>query len=201
MTMNLAASMNGLDYAIIAVIGLGTIYGLARGALRMLTSLLSLIGGLYAASLYHSEAASLANQQLGVGSATGRIIGYIAVFVLVFLAIEVLGNMIIRLIQLVRMGWIDRLIGGVTGAAVATVALGFTIMAMMVLLPARAEILKDSRLAPDLLAWNDALLERIPPELKAQFEARRAEFVRLWQAQAQMRRELSPEPSPSPRAN
>ncbi|HVB81682.1 MAG TPA: CvpA family protein [Candidatus Binataceae bacterium] len=194
-----AASMNGLDYAIIAVIGLGTIYGLSRGALRMVTSLLSLIGALYAASLYHSAAASFANREFGAGSATARIIGYIAVFVLVFLAIELAGNIVIRLVHAVQMGWIDRLIGGLSGAAVAAIALGFVIMAMMLLLPARAEILKDSILAPQLLAWDNALLDRVPPELKAQYEARRAEFVKLWQAQARMRRELSPAPSPSPR--
>jgi membrane protein required for colicin V production len=196
--MNAAASMNGLDYAIITVIGLGAIYGFSRGALRMLTSLLSLLGGLYAASLYHGAAASLANREFGAGSATARIIGYIAVFVLVFLAIELAGNILIRLIQLVRMGWIDRLIGGATGAALGAIALGFAIMAMMVLLPARAEILKESRLAPDLLAWNSTLLACIPPELKAQYEARRIDFMTLWQAQARIRNELSPEPSPSP---
>ncbi len=199
--MNAAATMNGLDYAIITVIGLGSIYGLSRGALRMVTSLLSLVGGLYAASLYHGAAASLANRELGTDSATARILSYIAVFVLVFLAIEMAGNIVIRLIRLARMGWIDRLIGGVTGAAVAAIALGFAIMALMVLLPARAEILKDSLLTPDLLAWDNSLLACIPPELKAQYESRRAEFLTLWQAQAQMRRELSPEPSPSPRAN
>jgi membrane protein required for colicin V production len=196
--LNVTANLNGLDYAIIAVIGLGTIYGFSRGALRMVTSLLSLIGGLYAASLYHGAAANLASREFGAGAATARIIGYVAVFVLVFLAIEIAGNIVIRLIQLVRMGWIDRLIGGAAGAALAAIALGFAIMAMMMLLPARAEILKNSLLAPELLTWDNALLNCIPPELKAQYESRRADFLTLWQAQARMRRELSPEPSPSP---
>ena len=137
----MTANLNGLDYAIITVIGLGTkIYGFSRGALRMVTSLLSLVGGLYAASLYHGAAANLAGREFGAGAATARILGYVAVFVLVFLAIEIAGNIVIRLVQLVRMGWIDRLIGGAAGAALAAIALGFTIMAMMVLLPARAEI-------------------------------------------------------------
>jgi len=193
-----AANLNGLDYTIIAVIGLGVIYGFSRGALRMVTSLLSLIGGLYAASLYHGAAADIAGREFGAGTATARIIGYVAVFVLVFIAIEIVGNMVIRLVQLVRMGWIDRLIGGAAGAALATIALGFVIMAMMVLLPPRAEILKNSQLAPELLNWDNRLLDRIPPELKEQYESRRADFMALWRAQERMRSELSPEPSPSP---
>lgn len=197
----MAANLNGLDYTIIAVIGLGAIYGFSRGALRMVTSLLSLIGGLYAASLYHGAAADFAGREFGAGAATARIIGYVAVFVLVFLAIEIVGNMTIRLVQLVRMGWIDRLIGGAAGAALATIALGFAIMAMMVLLPARAEILKNSQLAPELLTWDNRLLDCIPPELKAQYESRRADFMALWEAQARMRSELSLEPSPSPTSN
>ncbi|HTW88933.1 MAG TPA: CvpA family protein [Candidatus Binataceae bacterium] len=194
----MAANLNGLDYTIIAVIGLGVIYGFSRGALRMVTSLLSLIGGLYAASLYHGAAADIAGREFGAGTATARIIGYVAVFVLVFIAIEIVGNMVIRLVQLVRMGWIDRLIGGAAGAALATIALGFVIMAMMVLLPPRAEILKNSQLAPELLNWDNRLLDRIPPELKEQYESRRADFMALWRAQERMRSELSPEPSPSP---
>lgn len=194
----MTANLNGLDYAIITVIGLGTIYGFSRGALRMVTSLLSLVGGLYAASLYHGAAANLAGREFGAGAATARILGYVAVFVLVFLAIEIAGNIVIRLVQLVRMAWIDRLIGGAAGAALAAIALGFAIMALMVLLPARAEILKNSVLTPELLTWDNALLNCIPPELKAQYESRRAEFMTLWQAQARMRSELSPEPSPSP---
>jgi len=196
--VNAAASMNGLDYAIITVIGLGAIYGLSRGALRMITSLLSLVGGLYAASLYHQAAANVAGREFGANSTTAHILGYVAVFVLVFLAIEIVGHAVIRLIQLVRMGWIDRLIGGATGAAVAGIVLGFAIMAMMVLLPARAEILKDSTLAPDLLAWDNALLECIPPELKAQYQTRRDEFLALWQARERIGRELAPTPTPSP---
>jgi membrane protein required for colicin V production len=190
--------MNGLDYATIMVIGLGAIYGLSRGALRMITSLLSLVGGLYAASLYHEAAARVAGREFGAESTTAHILGYVAVFVLVFLAIEIIGNAVIRIVQLVRMGWIDRLIGGAAGAAIAGITLGFAIMAMMVLLPARAEIIKDSTLAPDLLAWDNALIDCIPPELKTQYEKRRNEFLALWQARERIGRALSPAPTPSP---
>lgn len=196
--MNPTASLNGLDYAIITIVGLGAIYGFSRGALRMITSLLSLVGGLYAASLYHEAASRVAGRELGADSTTARILGYIAVFVLVFLAIEIAGNLVIRIVQLVRMGWIDRLIGGAAGAAIAGIALGFAIMAMMMLLPARAEILRESTLAPDLLAWDNALIDCIPPELKARYEARRDDFLALWKAQARIGRELAPAPTPSP---
>lgn len=194
--MNELGILNGLDYAIIAGLGLGAIYGLSRGALRMITSLLSLVGALYAASIYHGAATSLVNRQLGVNSTTGTILGYVAAFVLVFIAIELAGSFVIRMVRLVKMGWIDRLIGAATGAAVAGIILGFTIVAMMLILPARAEILKKSVLAPDLIAYNQTLLAFVPPELKAKYQTRSAQFLALWKQQASLRRELRPEVSP-----
>jgi membrane protein required for colicin V production len=194
--MNELGILNGLDYAIIAGLGLGAIYGLSRGALRMITSLLSLVGALYAASVYHGAATSLVNRQLGVNSTTGTILGYVAAFVLVFIAIELAGSFVIRMIRLVNMGWIDRLVGAATGAAVAGIILGITIVAMMLILPARAEILKKSVLAPDLLAYNQTLLAFVPPELKSKYQTRSAQFLALWKQQASLRRELRPEVSP-----
>ncbi|MBF6569431.1 MAG: CvpA family protein [Candidatus Binataceae bacterium] len=193
--MNGIGILNGLDYAIIAGLGLGAIYGLSRGGLRMITSLLSLMGALYAASVYHEAASKLVNRQLGVNSTTGRILGYVAAFVMVFIAIELTGSFVIRMVRLVNMGWIDRLIGAATGAAVAGIILGITIVAMMLILPARAEILKNSVLAPDLLAYNQQLLTLVPPELKTKYQARSTQFLALWKQQANLRRDLRSEVS------
>ena len=56
--------MNGLDLAILAIIGLGALSGLSRGALRMATSILALVFGIYAASVYYERVAVIAQQHL-----------------------------------------------------------------------------------------------------------------------------------------
>ena len=56
--------MNGLDYAIIAAIAVGALYGLSRGALRMLTSVLSLVVAVYVASIKYEWVAGWVRHRL-----------------------------------------------------------------------------------------------------------------------------------------
>jgi membrane protein required for colicin V production len=181
---NGVASMNGLDYAIVALIAVGALYGFSRGAMRMITSALSLIGGLYVASLYYAPVGNWAFRAFGVGQAAGQVVGYVAVFVAAFVAIEIAGNAAIRFLHLVHMGWIDRLVGGAVGGALSAFALGLLVMLLTLLLPANAELLGKSRLAPGLLAYNDAVLAYIPARVKQDYQAKRAQLFNLWQREA-----------------
>ena len=52
--------MNGLDYVAVALLAIGAIYGLQRGALRMVTSAVSLVAAIYFASLYYARAGTFA---------------------------------------------------------------------------------------------------------------------------------------------
>jgi membrane protein required for colicin V production len=196
--MNGLGTFNGLDFAIAGAVALGVVYGVSRGAMRMLTSALSLIGGLYVASIYYAIVAGWVHRALGVGPTAASIIGYIAVFVVVFIAIEMAGNVIISLLQLVHMGWIDRIVGAAFGGAIAAVILGFAVMLMMFLLPANAELIKNSRLAPALLAYNESLLDYIPPQIKQDYEDKRARLLAMWQNQALAQRFQNPPPPQGP---
>src|SRR5450759_5142283 len=70
------AGMNGLDYAILALVGLGAFSGLTRGALRMATSILALVLGIYAASVYYGRAAAIGHRYLSTSPALSHLIGY-----------------------------------------------------------------------------------------------------------------------------
>ena len=65
--------LNGLDYAAIAFLAVGAIYGLQRGALRMVTSAVSLAAAIYFASFYYNKAGAFAETQLGSSHAVGAV--------------------------------------------------------------------------------------------------------------------------------
>ena len=113
--------MNGLDYAILAIIGLGALSGLTRGALRMATSILALVFGIYAASVYYQRAAALAQRYLATNPTMSDVIGYAAIFLIVYIAIEYAGGRIIRLVQMIHLSWIDRLAGAILGASIGAI--------------------------------------------------------------------------------
>jgi len=187
--------LNGLDYVGIALFAIGAIYGLQRGALRMVTSVLSLAAAVYFASLYYNKAGAFAETQLGSSHTLGAVIGYVAVFALIFTAVEIVGSFAIRLMQVAHLSPIDRLAGGLLGAGVAAVLAGLAVMLMAALLPPDAAILRNSQLVPMLLAYNEMLVAYIPGDAKIDYERNRDDLMRYWVRNAM--KGASTEPSPA----
>src|SRR5260370_10883399 len=116
--------MNGLDVAIVVIGGLGILWGLVRGLLRMAPSIVAVVAAIYFASLYYSAARDIALKYLPLGPAAAAVIGYAIVFILVFGVIGTIGNVLVRMVRTVSLGWLDRLLGGGAGAGTACAAVG-----------------------------------------------------------------------------
>jgi uncharacterized membrane protein required for colicin V production len=172
--------MNGLDYVAVALFAIGAIYGLQRGALRMVTSAVSLVAAVYFASLYYNKAGAFAETQLGSSHTVGAVVGYVAVFALIFAAVEIIGSFAIRLINVVHMSPLDRLAGGLLGAGIAGVLAGLIVMLMAAVLPPDAAILRNSQMVPMLLAYNQMLVGYIPGNAQIAYERNRDDLMKLW---------------------
>ncbi len=172
--------MNGLDFAIVIALSVGAIYGLSRGAIRMLTSVVALLGGIYFASIYYPGAGRLIEQQFGISPTEASLIGYIVLFAALFFVIEIVGAMLMRMLHVVHLSWADRLVGAALGATVTAIGAGFIVTLMAVVLPSEAQILRASRLAPRLLLYNQELVRFIPDDVKQAYETKRAEIIRSW---------------------
>lgn len=172
--------MNGLDYAIIGVIGFGALYGLTRGALRMATSILSLTLGIYIASAFYLRAGAVAQQRLGTSPAVSDVIGYAAVFLVAFIAIEYAGGRVIQLAHIIHLNWVDRLGGAAFGGALAAIFAGLDVLILTALMPSNPALIRDSQLAPRMLAYNQTLIAYVPPQVKTLYEEKRAELIEFW---------------------
>ncbi len=183
--------MNGLDYVIIVFVAIGAIYGVSRGALRMLTSLASVACGIYFASIYYPVVTELIGPRLGLSQTASAVVAYIALFVAVFAAIESSGRFLIRLVNTVHLSWADRLAGGALGAATMGVVIGLGVMILTALLASNAALVRDSRLAPKLLAYNHELVRYLPDEIESTYLQKRAELARFWNKHASDVRSLA----------
>jgi uncharacterized membrane protein required for colicin V production len=195
--------LNGLDYAAIALLAVGAIYGLQRGALRMVTSAVSLAAAVYFASFYYNKAGDLAQAQLGVSHAVGAVIGYVAVFALIFAAVELIGSTAVRLAHIVHLSPIDRLAGGLLGSGIAAVFAGLAVMLLAAVTPPNAELLRNSQLVPMLLAYNQMLVDYIPGDARLAYERNRDDLMKYWVQNAVKGASYaaSPAASPSPSTN
>jgi uncharacterized membrane protein required for colicin V production len=199
-TYQLASSlnrMNVLDYALLVFVALGAIHGLRQGALRMVTSVVSLGAAIYLASLQHARAGALIEREFGCDPTLAAVLGYVAVFVAVFAAVQVAGTIAINLVHLVNMGLLDRLAGSLIGAGVASALAGVAVMLLAALLPPNADLLTQSQLAPELLAYNEALVAHVPTEARHAYDEARVDLLRSW-----LQKEAStlalPDSGPSP---
>jgi uncharacterized membrane protein required for colicin V production len=195
--------LNGLDYVAIALMALGAIYGLQRGALRMVTSAVSLGAAIYFASFYYTKAGNFAETQLGVSHDVGAVVGYIAVFALIFIAVELIGSTAIRLAHIVHLSTIDRLVGGLLGSGLAAVLAGLAVMLLAAVMPPDADLLRNSRLVPMLLAYNEMLVGYIPGDARIAYERNRDDLMKYWVQNAMKGANYAPSPaaSPSPSTN
>ncbi len=196
--MNGLNGLNGLDYVAIVLFALGAIYGLQRGALRMVTSVVALAAAVYFASLYYTRAGAFAQTQLGSSQAVGAVVGYIAIFALIFTAVEIIGTSAIRLMQIVHLSPLDRLAGAILGAGIAAVFAGLAVMLMAAVLPPDAAILRNSQLVPMLLAYNEMLVGYIPGDARLAYERNRDDLMRYWVQNAMKGANSAPSPAASP---
>jgi len=192
--------LNGLDYAGIVLLAVGAIYGLQRGALRMVTSVVALAAAVYFASLYYTKAGSFAQTQLGSSHAVGAVVGYVAIFALIFTAVEIVGSSAIRLMQIAHLSPLDRLAGGLLGAGIAAVFAGLAVMLLAAVLLPDAAILRNSQLVPMLLAYNEMLVGYIPADARLAYERNRDDLMKYWVQNAMKGANSAPSPvaSPSP---
>ena len=174
------AGWNNLDYAIVAIIAFGALYGLGRGVLRMTTSIVSLTAATAAASSWHGRAAVLIEQHAATTPGVSSVLGYIAVFVLVSIAIGLAGRRLVALVQLANLNLVDRLGGAVFGAGLAVVFAGIDLMILTAVLPPDSTLLRDSRLAPTVTAYDQTLLNYVPPEAMQAYQQKREELLRYW---------------------
>ncbi len=187
--------LNGFDFVGVVLLAIGAIYGLQRGALRMVTSVVALAAAIYFASIYYNMAGAFAETKLGSSHTVGAVVGYVVVFALIFSAVEIIGSFAIRLIHVVHMNPLDRLAGGLLGAAIAGVFGGLIVMLMAAVLPPDAALLRNSQLVPMLLAYNEMLVEYIPGDAKLAYQRNRDDLMRFWVQNAM--KDANPAPSPA----
>ena len=176
--------MNAFDFVVLAVLALGAIHGLRNGLLTMVTSFVALLAALYLASLHYTETAAIIARQFGSNPTLATVLGYVAVFLVVFIAVQFVGGMIVSVLTMASLGWIDRLAGGFLGGAIAAAVAGLAVMLLTTVLPANTALLRNSEAVPMLLAYDAMLVRYIPEEAKEAYQHNRDILIRAWIAEA-----------------
>ncbi|HVB81582.1 MAG TPA: CvpA family protein [Candidatus Binataceae bacterium] len=188
--------MNGLDYVILAAIGLGAIFGSGRGILRIASSLIALVAAVYLAALYSQVAGAYLTRAFSMRPETGAVLGYVVIFLAVMIIVAWGGANLAALVHAVHMSWADRLGGAVVGAALGALLAGLIVVVATVTLPADTPVIRQSQLAPRLLDFTHDLAGFIPAQIRDAYYYRESQLITYWN----QHKTAPPEPASGPAA-
>jgi len=156
--------MTTFDYAMLGILALSIAISLWRGLVREVVSLVAWLIALWVAARFCVDAAALL--PASITSAPARYAAaFIGVFVGTIIVLELLGWLVSKLLRAVGLGFVDRLLGAVFGAARGLlIAWVLTLLGGFTSLPQR-DWWRDAVLAPPLQTSVLAARPLLPFEL------------------------------------
>ena len=113
--------MNIIDIILIIPIIWFAYQGFKRGLIIELASLLALILGIYAALYFSDYAADFLSSNLDMGPKYLPIISFIITFIVVVVLVYFIGKILEKLVNIVALGFLNKLAGGVFGILKAAI--------------------------------------------------------------------------------
>lgn len=134
--------MSIVDIILIAILLFAAWKGFSRGLVIEIASLVALLLGIYAAINFSGLAAELIDDYISVEPRLLRILSFAVTFVLVMLAVILVGRIMEKLVNLVMLGFLNKILGSVFSIFKAAVILSVLLMLINLLDP-------KHRLVPD----------------------------------------------------
>jgi membrane protein required for colicin V production len=171
--------MNLLDFILIVIIAYCLVRGIFRGLVKELSSIIGVLGGLYAAYAYYPlVAASLSKWVKNTGYQ--NILSCLVLFLGVYLIVSLIGVIIKYVMNIVFLGWTDRLCGAFLGTVKGLLLAAILILVLTTFLPKNASILRDSVMTRNMMSVSATLVRAASKDMKLLFIAKMKELNKSW---------------------
>ena len=120
--------MSWLDILILLPLLIGLVIGIKRGLIIELTNLISIIAGVVCARLLSAPVAAWIAQQFTWPEAVCSVVAYTLLFLVSTILLYLLGKLLTKLFKAVKLGWLNRLLGGVFGLAKYAIIVLFVVL-------------------------------------------------------------------------
>jgi membrane protein required for colicin V production len=171
--------MNSFDILVTIIFSFCLIRGIFRGLVKELSSIIGVMAGYYAAYSYYPHVAKFLSQWIPV-VAYSKLIGFLVIFVGIFLIISILGVIIKYLMSISFLGWADRISGGVFGLIKALLIASVLFIVFTTFLPKNAAIVKDSILAPYVSRASTIMAKIVKKDMKQEFSIKIDSLQKSW---------------------
>ncbi len=174
--------MNTFDIIVSVIFGYCLVRGLFRGLVKELASIIGVFSGFYAAYTYYQEAARMMSDWIS-NTAYLNIISFLLIFCLIFVIVSIMGIIIKYLLNIVFLGWIDRLFGAVFGMMKAVLIASVLFIVFTSFLPKGGSVVEDSVLSPHVMMVSEKMAKVIPKDMKNEFQSNILELKKSWEEQ------------------
>lgn len=171
--------MNTLDIIFLVLIAASVIYSLVKGLVREIFFFLAIILGFFGASYGYSRAAEWLKGWLEQET-LAQIFGFAILFLLVAIAVSLLGILLSRLIHKGGLGWADRMGGAAFGFLKAVLLITIILLVLTAFLPPQSKVLLESKISPAALTIARGLSFLVPEKFHRLYAEKEKELKKYW---------------------
>jgi membrane protein required for colicin V production len=172
--------MNFLDWILMIVIGASSIYGLAKGFVRAVVSILAVIIGLILASRLYSGVSPFL-LKFGLGDPVLiKVFSFLTLFGLIFIAVILIAKKIHMFVHVNFSGSLNRVAGLGVGLAKGIIISSCTILILTVALSEKNPVLRQSKFTPHIMNISKILIPFAPEDLKKHFKEKEEKLREFW---------------------
>ena len=169
-----------LDIFFLVILTFTSVYGLFKGLIKEVSSIVGLVLGIIAANQYYQPLGATLGD-MSVGSPYAGIIAYLAIFAAVLFAAISIGVILKKLLKISMLGWVDKLAGGIFGFLKGTLIICVLMLILTFVLQANSPILQDSRIAPFFTNFNQSFSSLIPKDIKQGYMQKSKRLEQAWE--------------------
>ncbi len=163
--------MNLFDILLLFVILVSFGAGLRSGLIKQIFSLTAIVGGIALGFFFYEPLGTvLLEKNIIAEPRIADILGFLIVACLAYMLIHYLSHFLTDLLEKVKMGWINHLLGGAMGLIVGLLLCYLLVTGVKQFVDEDAPFLKDSVLAPKVISGYHIIREQAPDDLDESLE-------------------------------
>ncbi len=166
--------MNTLDIIVLVIICMAIVFGLWKGLVRQIFSLVGVIAGYVLAGKYYEAFSRFIPSE---NSGVNKIISFMVIFILCIITSLTAAWLIGRLLKSAELNWINRIGGGILGFVKGALIVTIIAVILLAFLPAESRLLNGSVTFPYLISFSKVLSSYIPQNMKDEYRGKIEKFT------------------------
>jgi membrane protein required for colicin V production len=168
-------AMNFFDVIVIVIMVCSLFWGLYRGALKELFSVIGLYLGFSAAFHFYAGLSRISSTWMS-GTFALKPLCFLIILACVFTAVAIIGTVILYLLKFKSTGLTQRLMGALLGGFKGIVIVSLLFVLVAVFLPEKTTLIKESLFSPNLAAISEVIAPTLSKKIGTDFKFKLAEL-------------------------